>query len=752
VAIPDDDVNYIFSGSVVVDEKNTSGFGTASRPAMVAIYTSAAKACCHQAQALAYSTDRGRTWTKYSGNPVLDIGSGEFRDPKVFWYAPTSQWVMAVVLATEHKVSFYGSTNLTAWTHLSDFGPANATGGVWEVPDLFPLAVDGNTASTKWVLVVNINPGGIAGGSGAQYFVGSFDGTTFTADPGSVAGAYTPPSGNLYAGFDGTDFGSWTVTGDAFGTAPTPGNAPGQGGVSGWIGAGLANSFHNFDAGKGSLTSPGFTITQPYVNFLVGGGNHPHVAGTVDEPPPPGTVFADFEGTTYGTGWTATGTFAGTTPPAGTIGDQQPVSGYEGTQLINTFIDHDNGTGVISSPDFTIGSPYINLLVGGGYHPDPGTADNPPTSVNLVIGGQVVKTATGTDSEALNWTAWDVSAYQGQTAHIEAVDQNTGGWGHILADQITFAGQPAHPRSIETAVNLLVDGQVARSSTGRNSETLDWTAWNVTDLVGKTAQIQLLDNNTGGWGHLLADQITFADAPARSVEERSNWLDYGKDYYAAVSYNDFPGGKRVMIGWMNNWNYAGAIPTAPWRSAMSVPRELSLRTVAGTVQVVQQPWKGLEDLRAEESYQLQGRTLAPGTTALTDPRAQGKALDIVARFDPKNASRFGLKVRTGNGQQTVIGYDVASGEVYVDRTQSGDASFSADFPGVQRAPLATVGGKVSLRVLVDWSSVEVVAGNGLRLITDQIFPADSSQGVSLFSDGGSARVNSLDIWKMRSAW
>jgi fructan beta-fructosidase len=144
LAIPDAPDGYIFSGSVVVDYRNTSGFGSPGRPPMIAIYTRATHQCCSQAQAIAYSLDRGRTWTKYDGNPVLDIGSGEFRDPKVFWYAPARRWIMAVVLATEHKVSFYGSANLKSWTHLSDFGPANATGGVWEVPDLFPLAVDGD--------------------------------------------------------------------------------------------------------------------------------------------------------------------------------------------------------------------------------------------------------------------------------------------------------------------------------------------------------------------------------------------------------------------------------------------------------------------------------------------------------------------------------------------------------------------------------------------------------------------------------
>ena len=180
VAIPELGDEMAFSGSAVVDYGNTSGFGTTQNPAMVAIYTAAKPG--NQSQALAYSTDKGRTWQRYAGNPVLDIGSGEFRDPKVFWYEPEHKWVMAVVMAVEHKVRLYSSTNLKQWTLMSDFGPAGAVGGAWECPDLFPLAVDGDPAKTKWVIVVNLNPGGIAGGSGGQYFVGDFDGTRFTAD------------------------------------------------------------------------------------------------------------------------------------------------------------------------------------------------------------------------------------------------------------------------------------------------------------------------------------------------------------------------------------------------------------------------------------------------------------------------------------------------------------------------------------------------------------------------------------------
>ena len=188
VAIWCDDQEAIFSGSAVVDVHNTSGFGVGGVPPLVAIYTSAYSPASplagRQAQSLAYSTDDGATWTKYAGNPVLDRASPDFRDPKVFWHDGDtgSYWVMVAVEALHHEVVLYKSADLLSWEYLSTFGPANATGGVWECPDLFELPVDGDPSNTRWVMVVNLSPGGIAGGSGGQYFIGTFDGVTFRSE------------------------------------------------------------------------------------------------------------------------------------------------------------------------------------------------------------------------------------------------------------------------------------------------------------------------------------------------------------------------------------------------------------------------------------------------------------------------------------------------------------------------------------------------------------------------------------------
>ena len=171
VAIAPDALGTIFSGSAVVDFDNTAGFGAG---AIIAIYTQNSD---RQVQSIAYSTDNGRTFTKYENNPVLTSEARDFRDPKVFWYEGTKRWIM--VLAVGQEMQIFSSPNLKDWTFESRFGEGQgAHGGVWECPDLFELPVEG-TNDKKWVLLCNLNPGGPFGGSATQYFVGSFNGKEF---------------------------------------------------------------------------------------------------------------------------------------------------------------------------------------------------------------------------------------------------------------------------------------------------------------------------------------------------------------------------------------------------------------------------------------------------------------------------------------------------------------------------------------------------------------------------------------------
>ena len=193
IALPEENGIAIFSGSTVEDRDNTSGLcapaGQKSPGCLVAIYTGSSLE--KQAQNIAFSRDGGTTWTKFPGNPVIDLNLKDFRDPKVFWHAATKSWVMVVALPTLHKVRFYRSKDLRQWELAGEFGPAGAVSGVWECPDLFELPVrdgNGNFDSTRWLLSVNVSPGAPAGGSGDQYFIGKFDGSHFTEDhPGSGA-------------------------------------------------------------------------------------------------------------------------------------------------------------------------------------------------------------------------------------------------------------------------------------------------------------------------------------------------------------------------------------------------------------------------------------------------------------------------------------------------------------------------------------------------------------------------------------
>ncbi len=180
IALFPDEQGTIFSGGAVVDKDNTSGLVPGG--GLIAMYTyhreeeKNNETLQIQTQAIAYSQDKGRTWTKYDGNPVIPAVAKDFRDPKVFWYEPEQRWQM--VIAVGDCMQFYKSENLLEWDYQSSFSGGEVR-AVWEVPDLLRFEVEGQE---KWVLLVSIGEHTIAGGSGIQYFIGDFDGTTFTSD------------------------------------------------------------------------------------------------------------------------------------------------------------------------------------------------------------------------------------------------------------------------------------------------------------------------------------------------------------------------------------------------------------------------------------------------------------------------------------------------------------------------------------------------------------------------------------------
>ncbi|MBS1896936.1 MAG: glycoside hydrolase family 32 protein [Actinobacteria bacterium] len=219
VALRYTDEHEIFSGSVVFDERDTSGLGIGGTAPLVAVFTLAARSGAHQSQGIASSTDGGLSWSMHSGNPVLDRGSADFRDPKVFRYSGPAgdYWVMVAVEAVQRKVVLYRSDDLRHWELLSEYGPRGTAFGVWECPDLFPLALDGDPDDVRWVLIVSMNPGGVAGGSGTMYVVGSFDGVCFVPAapaPEVEPGAKTPD--DALAALDWIDHGRDCYAGVTF--------------------------------------------------------------------------------------------------------------------------------------------------------------------------------------------------------------------------------------------------------------------------------------------------------------------------------------------------------------------------------------------------------------------------------------------------------------------------------------------------------------------------------------------------------
>jgi len=572
LALAEEDGIMIFSGSAVVDPKNTSGFGEDGKPPLVAIYTGHQDK--RQDQRIAWSNDRGRTWTKFPGNPVLDVKMADFRDPKVFWHEATSRWIMVVALSTEKKVHFYASPDLKQWKYVGEFGPAGATNGLWECPDLFQLPIEGGEG-TKWVLIVNINPGGPAGGSACQYFTGEFDGSRFTADPPAPGVAEFVPNGKVLADFE-SGYDGWTAEGEAFGKEPARGTLPRQQPVNGFKGRGLVNSYRNGDGTQGTLTSPVFEISAGYISFLIGGGG-----------------FKD-----------------------------------------------------------------------------------------------------------------------------------------------------------QTCMNLRVDGKVVRTATGHENERLAWESWDVRDLRGKSADIQIVDLHTGGWGHINVDHIILADEPARPAADPALWADYGPDFYAAVSWSDVPksDGRRVWLAWMSNWMYADKVPTSPWRSAMTVPRALTLRRTPAGLRFIQQPVAELQKLRQPAPRKFAGGTFDEASAWLAEQKDLPPSLEVEMTFTGVTAnSAFTIHIHTGKDEATSISGDAGRGRIAVDRTRSGKAKFHPAFAARHEAPLRITGGRCSLRLLLDTSSLEVFAQDGETSMTELIFPTAGPRTVSISSPESAPAVQSMTI-------
>ncbi len=591
-----------WTGSVVVDLENTSGFGVpGGLPPMVAIYTIHDNTTHQESVGVAYSADH-LNFYNYEGNPVVEQpGELTFRDPDVFWDAARNRWFMAVARSEKQAVSFYSSADLKTWELLGLFNAdfANDLGGhratrvgarneIWEVPGLVEVPVKGGGNQKKWLLFVG------AGTDKVQYYVGDFDGTKFTIDPSTwnYLRYGTGLDGEVFADFEQVHWNGWMAEGDAFGWEPVPfwWNRP----AFGYLGDRLASTYSHDpsyapgiqDFRTGRLISPAFTVSRNCINFLIGGGNHPGL-----------------------------------------------------------------------------------------------------TCINLIVDGQVVRSATGDNSDSLRWAGWDVTEFKGLAAHIEIVDEESGEWGRIYVDHIMFS-------------DILM--------------------------------------NTG--------------------KEHANWVDYGSDFFAPKVVRDYDGVETDVkwIAWIGSWLYEEHRPEPEtWgKGVETIFRKLQLAASPKGYQLVQQPDQALQLLRGS-AVNVTPRTVN-GTETLAEFQPQTNTYELEVEFDLAAAtgSRFGVNlcVQEEWPQRVVVGYDKQAANLYLDRTSSGYVTFGPGFQSVVSAPYKPKGNVLKLRIFIDQSSIEVFTDDGERVMTSQIYPHPGGTKVQLFSTGGATVLKSMRAWPMRSIW
>lgn len=303
-----------------------------------------------------------------------------------------------------------------------------------------------------------------------------------------------------------------------------------------------------------------------------------------------------------------------------------------------------------------------------------------------------------------------------------------------------------------TCINLVVDGTVVQSTTGANTETLKWAGWNVSQWKGKQAYIEIVDNSTGSWGHITIDNIMSSDVLLNYNREHALFADFGSDFYAARTYRDYDNveNRTVWLGWMGNWDYANSTPTSWGRGHESIPREIALKTFADGIRLVQKPIPALQKLR-NDSVIISNRTFQD-TQTLTEFIPKVNCYEIDAVFNITAGANFGMNLCVEGTNKVVLGYDATTSNIYLDRRNSGNVSFSSSFPNIVSAPLLPDNGQIKLHVYVDQSSVEVFANDGVKVISSLIFPEPSSKGIQFFSTNGQTTVESFKAYNLKSIW
>lgn len=246
------------------------------------------------------------------------------------------------------------------------------------------------------------------------------------------------------------------------------------------------------------------------------------------------------------------------------------------------------------------------------------------------------------------------------------------------------------------------------------------------------------------------DGNTFiADTDAEGVIP-TKWMDYGKDHYATVSWSDAPDNRRVLIGWMSNWQYAGEVPTMQYRSANTLPREAGLfRAPDGQLYLSSSPVAELAALRDKPSVSVRNKPAGGNGRNFPLPDSNGGACEILLDIDSRKAGSVDITISNNDGESALLCYDAKAHTLSFDRRRSGLTDFSQDFPTVTSAPTFETDGKLSLRIFIDRSSIEVFGNGGKTVMTNLVFPTEPYSSVSVTADGGNARIENLKIYPIK---
>lgn len=309
-------------------------------------------------------------------------------------------------------------------------------------------------------------------------------------------------------------------------------------------------------------------------------------------------------------------------------------------------------------------------------------------------------------------------------------------------------------------LRLMVNGEVRRTATGDNTKVFRWRGWDVQDLKGKEAYLEILDiTQLDVNGSIAVDNIMFADNLLDLQAEHALWLDYGEDFYATRTYRNYDENKNmgdsvILLSWLGNWKYARISPTSWGTGFQSLPRSIALKKFPEGLRLVQEPIAALKQLR-KDSVQFKNRVI-DGVTIIQEFKPLKNTYEIEAVFNTNSSSVFGFNLLVGAGRKLVVSYDPLTSILSVDRSNCTDFTSNPDFTKrfatKMSAPVSPEGNQLRLHLFVDQSSIEIFTNQGKEVLSAVTFPSPSQTGVELFSREGTTQLKSFKAWNLSSIW